>query len=232
MRRRPGGINGGPSSGGRPDACASRCRRVDPSGPAGSSRSTVPSSIATSTARPVSSFVIDAQRSTTPGAPYAPSSVPARTTPAAAVRAPHSSTARSAFTAGDTRAMDRRLVPAVSPFAATVGYSRAVRDGRHVHVAGTAPIYPEGVDTPADPYAQARRALEIVAAALAEVGAAPAHVVRTRVYLVDAADWEAVGRAHGEMFADVRPVTSFVVVAGLLDPRWLVEIEAEALLPG
>jgi enamine deaminase RidA (YjgF/YER057c/UK114 family) len=123
--------------------------------------------------------------------------------------------------------MARQLVPAISPQAATVGYSRAVRDGRHVHVAGTAPIGTDSVD----PYVQAQRCLEIIAAALAEVGAAPEHVVRTRVYLVDAGDWEAVGRAHGEVFGDVRPASAFVVVAGLLDPAWRVEIEAEALLP-
>jgi enamine deaminase RidA (YjgF/YER057c/UK114 family) len=123
--------------------------------------------------------------------------------------------------------VERQLVPAISPQAATVGYSRAVRVGRHVHVAGTAPIGCES----ADPYAQARRCLEIVVAALAEVGAAPEHVVRTRVYLVDAADWEAVGRAHGEVFGDVRPASAFIVVAALLDPAWRVEIEAEALLP-
>jgi len=112
--------------------------------------------------------------------------------------------------------------------AATVGYSRAVRDGRHVHVAGTAPIGTESTD----PYAQAKRCLEIVTDALAEVGAKPEHVVRTRVYLVDAADWEAVGRAHGEVFGEVRPASAMLVVAGLLDPAWRVEIEAEALLPG
>lgn len=123
--------------------------------------------------------------------------------------------------------MDRQLVPAVSPMAATVGYSRAVRDGRHVHVAGTAPI---GTDS-TDPYEQARRCLEIVTDALAQVGAKPEHVVRTRVYLVDAADWEPVGRAHGEVFGEVRPASAMLVVAGLLDPAWRVEIEAEALLP-
>jgi enamine deaminase RidA (YjgF/YER057c/UK114 family) len=127
--------------------------------------------------------------------------------------------------------VERRLVPAISPQATTVGYSRAVRDGRHVYVAGTAPIYPEGVETPDDPYEQARRCLEIVVAALAEVGAEPAHVVRTRAYLVAADDWEAVGRAHGEVFADVRPASAFVVVAALLDPRWRVELEVDALLP-
>jgi len=123
--------------------------------------------------------------------------------------------------------MQRQLVPAISPQAATVGYSRAVRDGRFVHVAGTAPV---GTDS-LDPYIQAKRCLEIVGAALAEVGAKPEHVVRTRIYLVDAADWEAVGRAHGELFADVRPASAMVVVAGLLDERWRVEIEADALLP-
>lgn len=111
--------------------------------------------------------------------------------------------------------------------AATVGYSRAVRDGRHVHVAGTAPIGTESTD----PYEQAKRCLAIVTDALAEVGAKPEHVVRTRVYLIDAADWEAVGRAHGEVFGEVRPASAMLVVAGLLDPAWRVEIEAEALLP-
>jgi enamine deaminase RidA (YjgF/YER057c/UK114 family) len=127
--------------------------------------------------------------------------------------------------------VERRLVPAISPQAATVGYSRAVRDGRHVYVAGTAPVYPEGVETPADAYLQAKRCLEIVADALAELGAEPSHVVRTRAFLVDADDWHAVGRAHGEVFSDVLPASAFVVVAALLDPRWRVEIEADALLP-
>lgn len=124
--------------------------------------------------------------------------------------------------------MERQRVPAVSPQAATVGYSRAVRDGRHVHVSGTAPI---GDPIPTGAYEQARRCLEIITAALSEVGARPEDVVRTRVYLVDAADWEEVGRAHGEVFGAAKPATSFVVVAGLLDPAWRVEIEAEALLP-
>jgi enamine deaminase RidA (YjgF/YER057c/UK114 family) len=123
--------------------------------------------------------------------------------------------------------MERQYVPAVSPQAAIVGYSRAVRDGRFVHVAGTAPI---GTDS-LDPYEQATRCLEIIRAALEEVGAGPEHVVRTRVYLIDAADWEAVGRAHGELFGDVRPASAVIVVSALLDERWRVEIEADALLP-
>jgi enamine deaminase RidA (YjgF/YER057c/UK114 family) len=127
--------------------------------------------------------------------------------------------------------MSRTVVPAVSPFAGTVGYSRAVREGHHVHVAGTAPIFPEGVPLATDAYSQAKRCLEIVVSALEDVGAAAEHVVRTRVYLLDAADWEDVGRAHGEVFGGVRPATSFLVVAGLLDEAWLVEIEAEAIVP-
>ena len=127
--------------------------------------------------------------------------------------------------------MTRRSVPAVSPFADTVGYSRALRDGKHVYVAGTAAIYPDDVETPSDAYLQAKRCLEIIVAALAELGAEPAHVVRTRAYLTRAEDWEAVGRAHGEVFSRTLPATSFIVVAALLDPSWLVEIEAEALIP-
>jgi enamine deaminase RidA (YjgF/YER057c/UK114 family) len=128
--------------------------------------------------------------------------------------------------------MDRKLVPAVSPMAATVGYSRAVRVGDAVSVAGTAPVMPDGGDPPADPYGQARRCLEIITASLADVDAGPEHVVRTRVYLTRAEDWQEVGRAHGEVFGDIRPASTMVVVGGLLDPRWLVEIEADAVLHG
>lgn len=127
--------------------------------------------------------------------------------------------------------MGRRLVSSGSPFEPTIGFSRAVRDGRHVLVAGTAPVMPDGADLPADAYGQARRCLEIVTAALREAGAGPEHVVRTRTFLVDAGDWEEVGRAHGELFATVRPASTMVVVSALLDPRWRVEIEADALLP-
>ena len=127
--------------------------------------------------------------------------------------------------------MGRRLVSSGSPFEPTIGFSRAVRDGRHVLVAGTAPVMPDGADLPADAYGQARRCLEIVEAALRDAGAGPEHVVRTRTFLVDADDWEEVGRAHGELFATVRPASTMVVVSALLDPRWRVEIEADALLP-
>jgi enamine deaminase RidA (YjgF/YER057c/UK114 family) len=126
--------------------------------------------------------------------------------------------------------VQRQLVPAESPFAATVGYSRAVRVGSQIHVAGTAPIMPGDTDPPEGAYEQAKRCLEIVLAALAELGAGPEHVVRTRVYLVRGDDWKEVGRAHGEIFGAIRPVTTFVVVVGLLDPRWRVELEADALV--
>jgi enamine deaminase RidA (YjgF/YER057c/UK114 family) len=118
----------------------------------------------------------------------------------------------------------------VSAFAEAVGYSRAVAVGAHVYVAGTAPVMHDDVDPPADAYGQARRCLEIMVAALAELGAGPRDVVRTRIFLTRAEDIADVGRAHGEVFAEVRPATSAVVVAGLLDPRWLVEIEADAIV--
>jgi enamine deaminase RidA (YjgF/YER057c/UK114 family) len=124
--------------------------------------------------------------------------------------------------------VDRQLVEAISPMAATVGYSRAVRVGDAVFVSGTAPIMPDGADPPADAYSQARRCLEIVVEALAELGAGPEHVVRTRIFLTRAEDWTDVGRAHGEVFGETRPASSMLAVAALLDPRWLVEIEAEA----
>ena len=123
--------------------------------------------------------------------------------------------------------MARVTVPAVSPYADTVGYCRAVRDGRHIYVSGTAPV---GIDSD-DPYEQTKRCLTIIVDALRELGAAPEHVVRTRVYIVDPADWEAVGRAHGEVFAEIRPASAMLVITGTLDPAWKVEIEADALLP-
>ena len=127
---------------------------------------------------------------------------------------------------------NRQFVPAAGPWAPVVGYSRAVRVGNSVHVAGTTAVAPDGgIAYPGDPYRQAQRCLEIIVGALAELGAEPAHVVRTRMYVTDAAHWEAVGRAHGEVFADVRPAATLVVVAGLIDPAMLVEIEADAVIP-
>jgi enamine deaminase RidA (YjgF/YER057c/UK114 family) len=126
--------------------------------------------------------------------------------------------------------MGRRLIGSGSPFEPVIGFSRAVVDGHHVTVSGTAPIMHDGGDPPPDAYGQARRVLEIITAALRDAGAGPEHVVRTRTYLTDAADWEEVGRAHGEVFADVRPASTMVVVTGFLDPRWVVEMEADAIL--
>lgn len=127
--------------------------------------------------------------------------------------------------------MGRRLVSSGSPYEPTIGFSRAVRDGRHVFVAGTCAVMPDGADPPPDAYGQARRCLEIILAALGEAGAAPEHVVRTRTFILSPDDWEDVGRAHGEVFGEVRPASTMIVVSALLDRRWLVEIEADALLP-
>lgn len=126
---------------------------------------------------------------------------------------------------------DRRLVSSGSPFEPVIGFSRAVRVGRVVAVSGTPPVMPDGGEPPPDAYGQTRRCLEIVVAALEEAGARVEDVVRTRTYLTCAADWEEVGRAHGEVFGDVRPASTMVVVAALLDPRWLVEFEADAIIP-
>ncbi len=128
--------------------------------------------------------------------------------------------------------MERQIVPAVSPFAEAAGYSRAVRVGRHVFVAGTAPIMPDDADPPDDAYGQTHRCLEIALAALAEVNASGADVVRTRIMLTRAEDFLEIARAHGEVFREVRPVNTSYVVAALLDTRWLLEIELEAVVPG
>lgn len=106
-----------------------------------------------------------------------------------------------------------------------------MRVGERVLVAGTAPIWPDG-SCPAEPDVQARRCLQLIAGALAELGAGLSDVVRTRLFIVDAADAEAVGRAHHEALAAHPPVATMVVVAGLLDPRWRVEVEAEAVVGG
>lgn len=124
----------------------------------------------------------------------------------------------------------RVRVSSGSPWEPVIGFSRAVRDGNRVLVAGTAPVWPDGWCDP-DPLVQARRCLAIISAALAEAGAEPSHVVRTRMYLTNRGDVDAVAQAHGEVFADVRPAATMVIVAGLVDPRWRVEIEAEAVVP-
>jgi enamine deaminase RidA (YjgF/YER057c/UK114 family) len=127
--------------------------------------------------------------------------------------------------------VERRLISSGSPYESVWGFSRALRAGDRVFVSGTAPVMPDGAEPPADAYGQARRCLEIIVAALAEAGAGPDDVVRTRMFLVRAEDWEEVARAHADVFGEVRPAATAVVVAGLLDPRWLVEIEADAVVP-
>jgi enamine deaminase RidA (YjgF/YER057c/UK114 family) len=125
--------------------------------------------------------------------------------------------------------MERMNVQSGSQFEAAIGFSRAVRVGDRVVVSGTAPIWPDGTVDP-DPRAQAGRCLEIALKALGEAGGSAQDVIRTRTYLVDASDAGAVGEAHHEVFSGIRPASTMVVVAGLLDPRWKVEIEMEAVL--
>jgi enamine deaminase RidA (YjgF/YER057c/UK114 family) len=128
--------------------------------------------------------------------------------------------------------VERRLISSGSPYEPVVGFSRAVRVGEHVYVAGTAPVMPDGADPPADAYGQASRCLEIIRAALEQADASLDDVVRTRVYLVRVEDFTEVGRAHGEVFHDIRPANTTLLAGGLVDPRWLVEIEAEAVVSG
>jgi enamine deaminase RidA (YjgF/YER057c/UK114 family) len=116
-----------------------------------------------------------------------------------------------------------------SPYEPTIGFSRAVRAGDRVLVSGTAPVWPDGEVDP-DVAVQMGRCLEIVLDALGSLGAGREDVVRTRIYLTDPNDWQEVGRVHGEVFGDVRPASSMVAVVALLDPRWKVEMEAEAVI--
>ncbi|RDI74520.1 putative translation initiation inhibitor yjgF family [Gaiella occulta] len=126
--------------------------------------------------------------------------------------------------------MERRLISGHSPFEPVAGFSRAVLVGSTVHVAGTAPIPPDGSPTPEGAYEQARLRLAIIAEALERAGASVEDVVRTRMFITDAEHWGEVSRAHGDVFRDIRPAATCVVTA-LLDPSWKVEIEAEAVIP-
>lgn len=127
--------------------------------------------------------------------------------------------------------MKRQNISSGSPYEPMVGFSRAVRSGDHVHVAGTAPIWPDDLVDP-DPRVQTRRCIEIMLEALDEAGGTPQDVVRTRMFITDPEDAEAIGEAHGEVFSEIRPASTMVVVAGLLDPRWKVEMELDARLTG
>jgi len=125
--------------------------------------------------------------------------------------------------------VERQRISSGSAFEQRVGYSRAVRIGGQVWVSGTAPIMPDDADPPDGPYEQAKVCLGIIERALAEAGSSLEDVVRTRIFVTDKAHIGDVGRAHAEAFADVRPTTT-AVVTGLLDSRWLVEIEVEAVI--
>jgi len=122
--------------------------------------------------------------------------------------------------------MERQNIPGTSPYEPIIGFSRAVRIGNVVHVSGTGPV---GADD-LSPAEQTRVVLKLIEAALTQAGATFEHVVRTRIFLAHAEDWEEIGRAHGEVFGAIRPAAT-MVVAALLNPKWRVEIEAEAVLP-
>ena len=115
-----------------------------------------------------------------------------------------------------------------SPYESLVGFSRAVRRGTHIAVSGTAPIDADGETVAGGAYEQATRCFEVILEAVLALGGTREDVVRTRIFVTDASDWDAVGRAHGEFFGEVYPAATLVVVKGLLDPRWRVEIEADA----
>ncbi|MEM8697182.1 MAG: RidA family protein [Pseudomonadota bacterium] len=124
----------------------------------------------------------------------------------------------------------RQRADSASPFEKAFGFSRAIRTGNRVLVSGTGPIEPDGSSTPGDAAAQARRCFAIIEAAIEELGGTMGDVVRTRMFVTDAGDGEAIGAVHGEIFGDVRPAATMVVVAALLRPEWKVEIEAEAVI--
>jgi enamine deaminase RidA (YjgF/YER057c/UK114 family) len=123
--------------------------------------------------------------------------------------------------------MTRKNISGTSPFEPIIGFSRAVRIGNHVHVSGTGPV---GADE-ADVAEQTDQCLTLVAVALKNAGSSLEHVYRTRMYLTQVEDWEAVGRIHGKFFGLIRPAATMVVVAALLNPKWRIEIEADACIP-
>ena len=127
--------------------------------------------------------------------------------------------------------MERKLISSGSPYEPKIGFSRAVRVGPHIAVSGTAPLAEGGaVACPGDLYGQTKRCLEIIEKAVNEAGGKREHIVRTRLFLKDMKGWEAAGRAHGEFFKDIRPASTMIQIVQAIDPAWLVEIEADAIV--
>ncbi len=125
----------------------------------------------------------------------------------------------------------RKTISSGSPYEPIIGFSRAVRVGNQIAVGGTAPIGPDGKTVGiGDPAAQTRRCIEIARIALEEAGAGLGDVIRTRIFITRREDWEAIGRAHGEAFGSIKPASTMAIVAGLIDPDWLVEIEFDAVM--
>jgi enamine deaminase RidA (YjgF/YER057c/UK114 family) len=128
--------------------------------------------------------------------------------------------------------MERKLVSSGSKFEPVIGFSRAVRVGPHIIVSGTAPIAEGGsVVCPGDLYGQTRRCLEIIEKAVNDAGGKREHIVRTRMFLKEMSNWQEAGRAHGEFFKDIRPASTMIQIVQAIDPEWLIEIEADAIVP-
>jgi len=127
--------------------------------------------------------------------------------------------------------MERKLISSGSPYEPKIGFSRAVRVGPHIAVSGTAPLAEGGaVACPGDLYGQTKRCLEIIEKAVNEAGGKREHIVRTRMFLKDMKNWQDAGRAHGEFFKDIRPASTMIQIVQAIDPAWLVEIEADAIV--